>query len=95
MASPAHELGVCFLRGSDDGPDEFLLPLVVIEKSDDVHTSQMRSDVSAVKHVEPPAFKLDVKIEPSEEVPVCSKLLNMSGGAQAVGGRLGSLLTDS
>ena len=49
----------------------------------------MRSDVTAVKQVEPPAFKPDVHIEPSEEVPVGSKFLNMSGGAQAVGGRLG------
>ena len=64
MASPAHELGVCFLHGSDDGPHEDLLPLPVIEKSDDDHTRQMRSDVSAVKQVEPPAFKPDAQIEP-------------------------------
>ena len=58
----------------------------VVEKSDDDHTSQMRSDVSAAKQVDPSAFKPDVQIEPSEEVPVGSKFLNMSGGAQAVGG---------
>ena len=59
--------------------DEYLLPLPVIEKSDDDYRSQMRSDVGAVKQVEPPAFKPDVQIEPSEEVPVGSIFLNMSG----------------
>ena len=38
----------------------------------------MRSDVSALEQVDPPAFKSDVQIEPSEEVPVGSKFLNMS-----------------
>ena len=89
MASPAHELGVCFLHGSDYGPDEYLFPLPVIEKTDDDYTSQMRSDVSAAEQVDPSAFKPVVKIERSEEVPVGSKFLNMSDGAQAVGGRLG------
>ena len=79
----------CFPHAGDDDPDEHLLPLLVIEKSDDDYTSQMRSDVSAVHQVEPPAFKPDVQIEPSEEVPVGSKFLNMNSGAQAVGGRLG------
>ena len=49
----------------------------------------MRSDLSAAKQVDPSAFKPDAQIEPSEEVPVGSKFLNMSGGAQAVGGRIG------
>ena len=88
-ARAAHKLDACFHHGGDDGPDEYLLPLPVIEKSDDDYTSHMRSDVSALKRVEPPAFKPVVQIEPSEEVPVGSKFLNMSGGAQAVGGRLG------
>ena len=39
--------------------------------------------------MDPPAFKSDVQVEPSEEVPVGSKFLNVSGGAQAFGGRLG------
>ena len=56
----------------------------VIEMSDDDYTSQMRSDVSAVKQVEPPAFKPDVQIEPSEEVPVGSKFLNIGRGRLGV-----------
>ena len=34
--APAHELDVCFLHGGDDDPDEYLLPLPVIEESDAV-----------------------------------------------------------
>ena len=89
MASPAHELDVCFLHGGEDDPDENLLPLHVIAESDDDYTRQMRSDGSAAKQVDTSAFKPDVQIEPSEGVPVGSKFLNMSDGAQAVGGRLG------
>ena len=37
----------------------------------------------------PSSFKPDVQIKPSEDVPVGSKFLNMSNGAQTVGGRLG------
>ena len=47
MASPAHELGVRFLHGSDDGPDEYSLPLPAIEKSDGDCTRQVWSDMSA------------------------------------------------
>ena len=90
MASPAHELDVCFLHEGDDDPDEYLLPLPVMEESDDDCTRQMRSDVSAAKQVDPTAFKQDVQIKPSEEVPVGSKFLNVSGGAQAVRGILGA-----
>ena len=86
MARAAQKLDACFPHAGDD---EYLLPLPAFEKSDDDHTSQMRSDVSASEQVDPPAFKSDVEIEPSEEVPVGSKFLNMSGGVQAVGGRLG------
>ena len=89
MARAAQKLDACFPHAGDDDPDEYLLPLPVVEKSDDDYTSQMRSDVSAVEQVDPPPFKSDVQIEPSEEVPVGSNFLNMSGGAQAVGGRLG------
>ena len=89
MASPAHELVVCFLHESDDDPDEYSLPLPAIEKSDGDCTRHVWSDMSAAEQVDPSAFKPDVQIEPSEEVPVGSKFLNMSGGAQAVGGRLG------
>ena len=89
MASPAHKLDACFPRAVDDYPDEYLLPLPVVEKSDDDYTSQMRSDVSAAEQVDPSAFKPVVQIEPSEEVPVGSKFLNMIDGAQAVGGWLG------
>ena len=89
MASLAHELGVCFLHGGVDDPDEYLLPLPVIKEGDDDCTRQMRSDVSAAKQVDPSAIKPDVQIKPPEEVPVGSKFLNMSDGAQAVGGRLG------
>ena len=78
-----------FPNAGDDDPDKYLLPLPVIEKSDDDYTSQMRSDVGAAKQVDPSAFRPDVQIEPSEEVPVGSKSLNMTDGAQAVGGRLG------
>ena len=85
----AHKLDACFPHAVDDDPDEYLFPLSVIEKSDDDDTSQMRSDVSAAKQVGPSAFRPDVQIEPSEEVAVGSKFLNMSDGAQAVGGRLG------
>ena len=88
MASPAHELDDCFLYGGDDDPDEYLLPLPAAEESDDNCTRQMRSDVSAAKQVDPSAFKPDVQIELSEEVPVGSKFLYGSDGAQAVGGRL-------
>ena len=90
MARAAQKLDACFPHAGDDDPEEYFLPLPVIEKSDDDHTSQMRSDVSALEQVDPPAFKSDVQIEPSEEVPVGSTFLNMSGGAQAVGGRLGT-----
>ena len=45
--------------------------------------------MSAAEPMDPPAFKPDVQIKPSEEVPVGSKFLSMSDGAQAVGGRLG------
>ena len=89
MARAAQKLDACFPHAGDDDPDEYLLPLPVIEKSDDDYTSQMRSDVSTVKQVDPSAFKPVVQIEPSEEVPVGSKFLNMGSGAQAVGGRLG------
>ena len=89
MARAAHKLGICFLHGSYDGPDEYLLPLLVAEKSDDGRTRQMWSDVSAAKQVDPSAFKPDVQIEPPEEVPVGSKFLNKSDGAQVVGRRLG------
>ena len=89
MASPAHELDVRFLHGGDDDPDEYLLPLPVIEESDGDCTRQMRSDMSAAKQLDPSAFKPDVQIEPSEEVPVGSKFFNISDGAQAVKGRLG------
>ena len=60
---------------------EYLPPLPVIEESDDDCTRQVQPD--------PLAFKPGVQIEPSEEVPVGSKLLYMSDGAQAGGGRLG------
>ena len=89
MARAAHKLDACFPRAGDDDPDEYLLPLPVIEKTDDDSTNQMRFDVSAAEQVDPSAFKPVVQIEPSEEVPVGSKFLNMSGGAQAAGGRLG------
>ena len=42
-----------------------------------------------LKRVDPSAFRPDVQIEPSQEVPVGSKFLKMNDGAQAVGGRLG------
>ena len=58
----------CFPHAGDDDPDEYSLALPVIEKSDDDYTSQMRSDVSAVEQVDPPAFKSDDQVEPSEEV---------------------------
>ena len=45
--------------------------------------------MSAAEPMEAPAFKPGVQIEPSEEVPVGCKFLNMSDGAQAVGRRLG------
>ena len=89
MARAAHKLDACFPHAGEDNPDEYLLPLPLIEKTDDDYTSQMRSDVSVVEELEPLAFKPDVQIEPSEEVPVSSKFLNMSGGTQAVGRRLG------
>ena len=88
MLKREQALASCILRGDDD-LDGYLLPLLVIDESDDCFTRQMRSDMSAVKEVDPPAFKPDVQIKPSEEVPVGSKFLNMSDGAQAVGGRLG------
>ena len=71
MASPAHELDVCFLHGGDDDHGECLPPLRVIEESDDDCTRQMRSDMSAAKQVDPSAFKPDVQIKLPEEVPVC------------------------
>ena len=52
-------------------------------------TRQVQPDMSAAEPMDPPTFKPDVQITPSEEVPVGSKFLNMSDGAQAVGGRLG------
>ena len=57
----------CILHGGDDS-DEYLLPLLVIEESDDGCTRQMRSDMSAAKQVDPLAFKPDVQIKPSEVV---------------------------
>ena len=89
MARAAHKLDACFPHAGDDDLDEFWFSMFVIEKSDDDYTSQTRSDVSAVKQVDPSAFKPVVQIEPSEEVPVGSKFFNMSVGAQAVGGKLG------
>ena len=89
LASPAHELDVCFLHGGGDDQDEYLPPLPVIEESDHDCTRQVRPDVSAAEPLDPPAFKPDVQIKSLEEVPVGSKSLNMSDGAQAVGGRLG------
>ena len=53
MARAAHKLDACFPHGGDDDPDEYLLPLPVIEESDDDCTSQMRSDVSAAEQVDP------------------------------------------
>ena len=56
--------------------------------------------MNAAEPMDPPAFKPDVHIEPSEGVPVGSKFLNMSDGAQAVRGRLevrcaaGSIVAD-
>ena len=79
---------VCPHAGDDD-PDEYLFPLPVIKGSDDDYTSQTRSDMSAAKQVDLSAFRPDVQIEPSEEVPVGSKFLSMRDGAKAVGGRLG------
>ena len=89
MARAAQKLGACFPHAGDDDPDEYLFPLPGIKGSDDDYTSQTRSDVSAAKQVDLSAFRPDVQIEPSEEVPVGSKFLNMSDGAKAVGGRLG------
>ena len=89
MARTAQKLDACFPHAGDDDPDEYLLPLPVIKRSDHDYTSQTRSDVSAAKQVDPSAFSPDVQIEPSEDVPAGSKFLNMSDGAQAVGGRLG------
>ena len=60
MARAAQKLDACFPHAGDDDPDEYLLPLPVIKRSDDDYTSQMRSDVTAVKQVDPPAFKPDV-----------------------------------
>ena len=80
----------CFLHGGDDDQGEYLLPLPVIEESDDDCTHQVQPDMSAAEPMDPPAFKPDVQIKPSEEVPVGSKFLNMSDGAQAVGRRLGA-----
>ena len=59
--APAHELDVCFLHGSDDDPDEYLLPLPVIEESDDDCTRQVQPDMSAAEPMDPPAFKSDVQ----------------------------------
>ena len=75
---------VCFLHGGDDDQGEYLLPLPEIEESDDDCTRQMQCDMNATKQVDPPAFKPDVQIKPSEEVPVGSKFLNVSDGAQTV-----------
>ena len=52
MASPVHELDVCFNHGGDDDHGEYLPPLLVIEESDDDCTRQMRSDMSAAKQVQ-------------------------------------------
>ena len=89
MVNLAHGLGVCFLHGGDDDPDEYLLPLPATEESDDDCTRQVWSDMSAAEPMDPPASTPDVQIKPSEEVPVGSKCLYMSDGGQAVGGRLG------
>ena len=59
-----------FLHGDDDHPDEHLPPLPLIEESDDDCTRQVQPDMSAAEPMDPRAFKPDVQIEPSEEVPV-------------------------
>ena len=69
MARAAHKLDACSPHASDDDPDEYLLPLPVVEKTDDDYTSQTRSDVSAAKQVDPSAFRPDVQTEPSEDGP--------------------------
>ena len=89
MASPAHELDVCFLHGGDNDHGEYLPPLPVIEESDDDCTRQVQPDMSAAESTDAPTFKPDVQTEPSEEVLVGSRFLNKSDGAQAVRGRLG------
>ena len=73
----------------DNDPDEYLLPLPATEESDDDCTRQVQPDVSTAEPTDTSAFRPDVQIEPSEEVPVGPKFLNMSDAAQAVGGRLG------
>ena len=73
MASPAHGLDVRFLHGGDDDQDEYLRPLSVTEECDDDCTRQVRPDMSAAEPMDPPAFKPDVQIKPSEQVPVGSK----------------------
>ena len=62
MASPAHALDVCFLHGGDGDQGEYLLPLPVIEESDDDCTRQVQPDMSAAEPTDPPAFKSDVQI---------------------------------
>ena len=57
MASPAHELDVCFLHGVDDDHGEYLPPLPVFEESDDDCTRQVQPDMSAAEPMDPPAFK--------------------------------------
>ena len=47
---------------------EYLLPLPVIEESDDDCTRQVQPDMSAAQPMDPPAFKPDVQIEPSGDV---------------------------
>ena len=49
MASPAHELDVCFLHGGDDDDGEYLPPLPVVEVSDDDCTRQVQPDMSAAE----------------------------------------------
>ena len=46
MARAAHKLDACFPHAGDDDPDEYLLPLPVIEKTDDDSTNQMRRECS-------------------------------------------------
>ena len=64
---------------------EYLPPLPVTEENDDDGTRQVQGDMSVAEPMDPPAFKPDVHIEPSEEVPVGSKFLSMSDSAQAIG----------
>ena len=62
----------------------------MIEESDDGCTRQMRSDMSAAKKVDPSAFKHRCSDQVVRRGPSWfPNFLNMSDGAQAVGGRLG------